>query len=126
MNTENMFENYTLENRLGQPVQLSICHKSAQGREYVFVCEVAPYVSSAIAKNAEYFAFQLREIFAIDPRRLEFIELRGSLDLPQVWRWKFEWVGHSPMSQRGEAITSNVQLAQILQLLNLSVQAQSA
>ncbi len=120
------FVSIELQNRLGQNIRLAVQHIQAFGREYVFVAALAQQASSLVAKNAEHFAFQLRELFQLDSRRFEMIELRGDLVAPSLWRWRFEWVGMSPLSPRSEVITSLNQQHQLLSLLNISGESQSA
>lgn len=115
----NSFTNYSLANRLGQVLELAVSHSQAFGREYVFVTALAQHASSLVAKNAEHFAFQLRELFKLDARRFEMVELRGDITNPQFWRWRFEWVGNSPLSARCEMISSHSQHNQFLTLLNI-------
>lgn len=119
------FNNLAVKNRLGQTIQLAVHHINAYGREYIFVTSPAQQSSSAIAKslvakNAEHFAFQLRERFRLDARRFEMIEVRGDMLMPSLWRWRFEWVGASPLSPRCEAITSPGQYLQLLSLLSVA------
>jgi len=119
MTLPHSFTQYSLANRLGQVLELAVCHTQAFGREYIFVAALAQHASSLVAKNAEHFAFQLRELFKLDARRFEMVELRGDLSSPQLWRWRFEWVGNSPLSPRCEMINSVGQQTQLLGLLNI-------
>ena len=120
------FNNYSLVNRLGQVLQLSVYHTQAFGREYVFVAALAQHASSLVAKNAEHFAFQLREMFDVDARRFELVELRGDIENPELFRWRFEWVGNTPLSARCEAIGSNSQRNHFFALLNIQGELQAA
>jgi hypothetical protein len=125
------FNNLAVKNRLGQTIQLPVYHIKALGREYVFVTSPVQNSSSVvaksiIAKNAEHFAFQLRERFHLDARRFEMIEVQGNMPVPVLWRWRFEWVGASPISPRCEAVTSPGQYLQLLSLLNVSDQSEMA
>ena len=113
------FTNFSLANRLGQVLELAVAHSQAFGREYVFVAALTQQASSLVAKNAEHFAFQLRELFKLDARRFEMVELRGDVTNPKFWRWRFEWVGNSPLSARCEVINSSSQHNQFLTLLNI-------
>ncbi|QEI11638.1 hypothetical protein [Cellvibrio japonicus] len=107
-----LFVKHNLSNRLGQPVQLQVLSLHHQGRDYVFI--TAPLQNpNFIGKNAETFAFQLRDYFSLDARRFELIEVREA-DEPEFIRWRFEWVGHSPLSARAEPVVSNSQ-RQLLQ-----------
>lgn len=101
-----LFVDTSLSNRLGQSVNLGVCHLQYQGRDYVFVAAPTQQASSFVGKNAEPFAFQLREMFALDARRFEMIEVRDMNSTAQLFRWRFEWVGNSPLSARSEEINS--------------------
>lgn len=120
------FINIALQNRLGQLVHLAVHHTQAFGREYLFVGALTQQASSLVAKNAEHFVFQLRELFQLDTRRLEMIELRGDINAPNLWRWRFEWVGASPLSPNCEVIISPVQQNQLLSLLNIAGESKLA
>lgn len=120
------FTQYSLANRLGQALELAVFHSQIFGREYLFVASLTQQASSLVAKNAEHFAFQLRELFKLDARRFEMVELRGDLKSPQFWRWRFEWVGNSPLSARCEVVSSHSQHNQFLTLLNIQGGLQAA
>lgn len=126
MTLPSTFKQLSLANRLGRALELAVCHAQAFGREYVFVTTFAQHASSLVAKNAEHFAFQLRELFKLDARRFEMVELRGDLMNPQFWRWRFEWVGNSPLSARSELVISHSQHNQMLSLLNIPTNMQAA
>ncbi len=126
MTLPSSFVSIELLNRLGQSIELAVQHMQAFGREYVFVAALTQQASSVVAKNAEHFAFQLRELFQLDARRFEMIELRGDLAALALWRWRFEWVGGSPLSPRSEIISSLHQHHQLLHLLNIPDVSQSA
>ncbi|OZY84330.1 hypothetical protein CBP51_14040 [Cellvibrio mixtus] len=117
------FVETVLSNRLGQPVSLSVCHLQFQGRDYVLVVAPTQHASSFVGKNAEPFAFQLRERFDLDARRFELIEVRESTEGTQMYRWRFEWVGNSPLSARSEEITSPVLRTVLLDVVEPAVPA---
>ena len=112
-----VFVDTALTNRLGQEVRLGVCHFQYQGRDYVLVAAPTQQASSFVGKNAEPFAFQLRERFALDARRFELVEVRDTGDATHLYRWRFEWVGNSPLSARSEEITSAGLRATLLQLM---------
>ena len=118
------FINLTLENRLGQSIELAVNHTHELGRDYVFVMALINHASSLVAKNAEHFAFQLREFFNLDARRFEMIELRGDISSPDLWRWRFDWVGASPLSPKSELVAA--QHAHLLSVLNIANSQQAA
>lgn len=117
------FVETVLSNRLGQPVSLSVCHLQFQGRDYVLVAAPTQHASSFVGKNAEPFAFQLRERFELDARRFELVEVRESADAIHLYRWRFEWVGNSPLSARSEEITSPVLRTVLLDVVEPSAPA---
>jgi len=113
-----LFVDIPLNNRLGQEVRLGVFHSLYQGRDYVFVAAPTQQASSFVGKNAEPFAFQLREQFALAARRFELVEVRDSGDATRLLRWRFEWVGNSPLSARSEEINSPGLRATLLQLID--------
>jgi hypothetical protein len=113
-----LFVDTALHNRLGQEVRLGVFHSHYQGRDYVFVIAPTQQASSFVGKNAEPFAFQLREKFALDARRFELIEVRDTGEATHLCRWRFEWVGNSPLSARSEDINSPSLRATLLQLID--------
>ena len=113
-----LFVDTALHNRLGQEVRLGVCHFHYQGRDYVFVMAPSQQASSFVGKNAEPFAFQLREKFALDARRFELVEVRDAGDATHLYRWRLEWVGNSPLSARSEEINSPGLRATLLQLID--------
>lgn len=121
-----VFVDTPLNNRLGQSVHLGVCHFHYQGRDYVFVVAPTQQASSFVGKNAEPFAFQLREKFGLDARRFELIEVRESADTTHLYRWRFEWVGNSPLSARSEEINSPGLRAALFELLEPAAVAATA
>lgn len=113
------FSDISLNNRLGQQVQLGYFHLQHQGRDYVFVAAPRQHASSFVGKNAEPFAFQLRETLELDARRMELIEVRETNEGIRLFRWRFEWVGNSPLSARSEEISSPGLRATLLALINV-------
>jgi hypothetical protein len=126
MTLPHSFVSLTLENRLGQTIDFGVHHLQAFGREYVFVAALTQQASSVVAKNAEHFAFQLREFFSLDARRFEMVELRGDMDAPSLWRWRFDWVGSVPLSPRCENIIATNQYQQLINVLGIKQELHSA
>lgn len=108
----------TLQNRLGQSVELDVGFRPTNVRDYVFVACLNQRASSMVGKNAQHFAVQLCELFELEPRRFELIEVRDTGTEQTLWRWRFEWAGRSPMAPRGELITSAQQQHMLFELLN--------
>lgn len=112
-----VFTRCELDNRLGQPVQAEVAHIPTEIRDYVFISAPQQQAASLVGKNAEHFAFQLCQRLQLDPRRFDLIELRTSGESPCLWRWRFEWVGHTPLSGKSEAVTSASQQQKLFELL---------
>lgn len=106
-----------LTNRLGQPVTLGVKFLPGEHRDTLFVSAPRQQASSFFGKNAEPFISQLLEQLPLRPERLNIIELRGDPDHPEFWRWRFEWVGRSPMAPRGEPVPSQGSKAALEALL---------
>jgi hypothetical protein len=105
-----------LHNRLGQEVDLHLCHQPFQGRDLIFI--LAPrQASSFVGKNAEPFIFQLREELNLDPNQIDLIEVREVHGQVHLFRWRFEWVGHSPVTSRSEEVSSPSQRKHLLQFI---------
>lgn len=111
-------EQLNLTNRLGQPVVLGVSFVPGTKRDTLFVCAPRQQASSLFGKNAEQFIFQLMDKLPLDPERLDLIEVRGTEQTPEFWRWRFNWVGRSPLAPRSEAVTSSGSQAALLALLN--------
>lgn len=111
-------EQLNLSNRLGQPVVLGISFKPGAKRDTLFVCAPRQQASSLFGKNAEQFMFQLMGKLPLDSERLDLIEVRGTEQAPEFWRWRFNWVGRSPLAPRSEPVTSSGGKAALLALLN--------
>ena len=118
------FQRLALHNRLGQPIHLDVCHLQHQGRDLVFA-RAPDNNPHFFGKNAETLAFQLREYFSLDGRRLDLIEMRTVDEADALYRWRFEWVGHSPLSGRVEALVEG-QVKFMLGLLNSTQVAATA
>lgn len=101
------FETLSLDNRLGQPVTLNVRLCPGEQRDTLFVAAPRRQASSLFGKNAESFLIQLLEHFALRPERLTVVELRGDPFRPELWRWRAEWVGRSPMALRSEPVTGS-------------------
>lgn len=120
------FNSLELENRLGQAVQLGVAHIYTETRDYLFITALSQQASSFVGKNAEHFAFQLCERFNLEPWRFELVEFRAADAERPFWRWRFEWVGHSPLSGRCETVTSPTQQALFCKWLGLEIPPRSA
>lgn len=109
MDTEFLFDQLTLTNRLGQDLDLGVKLVSTAERGYLFIRSPKKAPSSLIAKNAEHLAHQLVSRFNLDHEALDILELRDGVEETEVLRWRFEWVGSSARSAKCQAVTSKSQ-----------------
>lgn len=100
------FDQIDLTNRLGQPVTLGVKLRPGARRDTVFVRAPQQQASSFFGKNAEQFMFQLLAIMELVPERLDLFEVRGPVEAPEFWRWRFNWVGRSPLAPRSERVAA--------------------
>lgn len=114
------FDPLELDNRLGQKVLLGVTHIHTKSRDYVFVTALNQQLPNFVGKNVDHFAFQLIHHFQLDPNRLELVETRDMDHQQCFWRWRFDWVGRTPLSARSELVKSPGQRQVLLSLLSSS------
>ena len=112
-----MFDQLTVTNRLGQPIELDVKRVDNGQRAYLFVHAPKLAISSLVAKNAEHFAHQLVERFELDHRRVDFIEVRDFAEQVHMIRWRFVWVGNSAISASQEEVSSSSQQSYLASVL---------
>lgn len=111
-----VFTETPLTNRLGQALTLPVSVIRQAGREMVFVITPAN-IPNFLTKNAETIVFQLRELFGLDQKKFELFEVKKNDAELRIWRWRFDWVGSSPLQQNHELVTSDNQRNFLLSLL---------
>jgi|GEM_PF-418151 len=112
-----LFDVVSLENRLGQAVDLGVKLLSAEQRQYLFLRAPNSAPSSLIGKNAEHFAYQLVRRYELDPDKVVFVEMRDQSDTQALLCWSFEWVGHSAHAARSHQVTKRSQQAFLTSVL---------
>jgi hypothetical protein len=111
-----VFKETALTNRLGQALTLPVSVIRQAGREMVFVITPAN-IPNFLTKNAETIVFQLRELFGLDQKKFELFEVKKDEVELRIWRWRFDWVGSSPLQQNHELVTSDNQRSFLINLL---------
>jgi len=97
----------SLQNRLGQSVDLQVRHETVSGRDCIFVKAPKVQASSLVGKNAEPFAQQLLQHFGLNSDAFDLIELRHREDLSfEMLHWRFDWCGHAAMKARSQLVTA--------------------
>ena len=98
------FESVRLQNRLGRLVDVDVCCLNL-GQRFVVILQAAEGAPAAlIGKNAEHFAFQLREKLSATPEQLDFLQVNHGDD--DRWlRWRFQWAGNTPLKAHCEVLT---------------------
>jgi len=109
MDTDLLFDQLTLTNRLGQDMNLGVKLVSTAERGYLFLHALKKTPSSVIAKNAEHLAHQLVSRFNLNHEVLDILELRDGSEETEVLRWRFEWVGSSARSAKSQLVTGKSQ-----------------
>lgn len=117
MTVNSLFDVVSLENRLGQAVDLGVKLLSAEQRQYLFLRAPKSAPSSLIGKNAEHFAYQLVRHYELDPDKVVFVEMRDQSDKQALLRWSFEWVGQSAHAARSHPVTKSSQQAYLTSVL---------
>jgi len=101
------FKTLSLQNRLGQSVDLHIKHELVAGRNCIFIKAPKVQASSLVGKNAEPFAQQLLHHFGLNTDVFDMIELRHREDLSlDLLHWRFDWCGHAAMKARSHLVTA--------------------
>ncbi len=127
--TDLIFESITLENRMGRPIVLNLKCLVMAGRHYVFIKLPQSTPSNMMSKNAEHIAFQLVSRFGLLSDTLDVIEMReqsGGYDLSHrdlshwdLLRWRFEWVGTSPLAGYSQLVGTGSQQEFLSSVLTL-------
>ncbi|GEM_PF-1678348 len=95
------FKSVLVDNRLGQRVELFVFSaRIAVDRVCLLVRVPEGTHYSVFAKNAELFAFQLRERMAGAMKNFSLVEVRldSHKQLDEWFGWRFQWVGMTPLS----------------------------
>jgi hypothetical protein len=110
-----LFTPTQLTNRLGQTINLPVYWVNHMGRDMVFVVTPSNALNF-LTKNAETLAFQLREMFSLDAKYFDFIEIKDQAGECVFVRWRFDWVGASPRLCASEPLQSASQRNTMLSL----------
>ncbi len=98
------FESVRLQNRLGRLVDIDVCCVGL-GQRYAVILRAAEGVPAVlISKNAEHFAYQLREKLAVDAVQIDFLQVNLGDDTHWL-RWRFQWAGNTPLKAHCEPMT---------------------
>lgn len=70
-----------------------------------------------LVKSAEHAACQLLQLLQLDSSKVDFLHFQPSAT-PQWRRWRFRWVGSSPLMIADEALTESALQGYLQRLLN--------
>lgn len=95
------FELLELHNRLGQTIALRACpFHFSEDEVCVLVAVPEGMHQASFSKSAEHIAFQLYERFNEAACGFSLVELRDVAGKQCWYRWRFTWVGSTPIEGR--------------------------
>ncbi len=98
------FESVRLQNRLGRLVDVDVCCVSL-GQRYAVILRAAEGAPAIlVSKNAEHFAYQLREKLEVDAEKIDFLQVNQG-DESRWLRWRFQWAGKTPLKAHCEPMS---------------------
>jgi len=113
-------ETVQLCNRVGRPLSVDVQCLSYRNRYYVVLMARQDLPGNQLLKNAEHLARQLIECMGVAPSDVDFIQYQPREE-PEWLRWRFQWVGNSPLKAVSFPINASSQQSFLLPLLNHGV-----
>ncbi|NHN39280.1 hypothetical protein G8764_18395 [Pseudomaricurvus alcaniphilus] len=120
-----------LRDRTGRPLTLDVSCRYYQRRYALIVVSRDNLPARQLAKNAEHIAHQLMQQLQIDPAQVDFFQYHAG-QCPVWRRWRFRWVGLSPLLISDEPLDESAKAVYLRRLLqdgrsiNLSPEALAA
>jgi len=113
-------ETVQLCNRVGRPLSVDVQCLSYRNRYYVVLMARQDLPGNQLLKNAEHLARQLIECMGVAPSDVDFIQYQPREE-PEWLRWRFQWVGNSPLNAVSYPINVSSQQSFLLPLLSEGV-----
>lgn len=100
------FETETLQlhNRLSRLVKVTLCCFARDGRYTIILVATPEFPARQLNNSAEHLAYQLVQRLNVAPQEVEFIQYQPGEE-PEWLRWRFHWVGSSPL--QGKSVSLN-------------------
>lgn len=96
-------ESVQLQNRIGRLILVNIQCITHAGRYCVIVQSTADIASRQLTKSAEQLAHQIVKRLSLEPELVDFIQCQPGED-PEWLRWRFQWVGQSPLQGKHHGV----------------------
>lgn len=107
-------------NRVGRPLNVDVQCLSYRNRYYVVLMARQDLPGNQLLKNAEHLARQLIDCMGVSPSDVDFIQYQPREE-PEWLRWRFQWVGNSPLKAASYPINSSSQKSFLQPLLSEGV-----
>lgn len=100
------FETETLQlhNRLSRLVKVTLSCFVRDGRYGVILVATPEFPARQLNNSAEHLAYQLVQRLNVAPQDVDFIQYQPGEE-PEWLRWRFQWVGSSPL--QGKSLPLN-------------------
>ena len=89
-------ETLSLESRTGKKVDVSLKFLHYNDQYYVVLWSDCVCTTRQLEKSAENIVHQVVEALDIDPEKTTFLLIQEGNTFA-FWRWRFQWVGNSPL-----------------------------
>lgn len=89
-------ETLQLRNRVGRSMSVDVQCLKHRNRYYVILMTTRDLPGNQLLKSAEHLARQLIERLGVSPHDVDFIQYQQGEE-PEWLRWRFQWVGNSPL-----------------------------
>jgi hypothetical protein len=112
------FETETLQlhNRLSRLVSVTLRCFERDGRYSIILVATPEFPARQLNNSAEHLAYQLVQRLGVPPEQVDFIQHQPGEE-PEWLRWRFQWVGSSPIQGKSLPLNQSSYEAFVLPLL---------
>lgn len=107
MNTSISFETESvpLQNRLGRLINVELSCFTHGARYCVILNSTADFPARQMSKSAEHLAYQIILRLGVNPNDVDFVQYQPG-EQPEWLRWRFQWVGQSPLHGKSSPVNA--------------------
>jgi len=98
-------ESVQLQNRIGRLISVNLQCILHCGRYCVIMQSTPELPARQMSKSAEQLAHQIIQRLGIDPETADFLQCQPKEE-PEWLRWRFQWVGQSPLQGKSHPVNS--------------------
>jgi hypothetical protein len=98
-------ESVQLQNRIGRLISVNLQCIVHDGRYCVVIQSTPELPSRQMSKSAEQLAHQIIQRLDVDPESVDFLQCQPGEE-PEWLRWRFQWVGQSPLQGKSHPVNS--------------------